>query len=197
MKNKITYIVAIVCLVVGFVIGQEYTKYQIRTSIDQALSSLGEESVETSDEATEQFQDEKKDVKTFEFEIGEEFELATLKYTVNSSEEKDMIKSSYGQPHLASNETKFIVLNISVTNTTKETFDYSGEGLALETETGEIYRTYSDTIGNIDDYLVYKELTPNIPVSGYVVFRLPESVDSYSLVTKKSGSEDFYIVKLK
>lgn len=199
-KSLVLPIAIVVSLIIGFFIGQEYTKYTIRQSIDDAISDIGESLGSPETNTEEENQGMKKEVEKMNnvgVEIGETAELATLKYVVNSAEEKDMIKSSYGQPHLATEGTKFVVIDLTATNIKSETFEFDDDTFRIEDSNGNYYESYGDTIGNIDDYLAWKELSPNIPVSGYVVFQLPSSSESYDLIAKKANSNDLFRVKLK
>lgn len=59
------------------------------------------------------------------------------------------------------------------------------------------FKTYSDTIGAIDDYLDYKELSPSIKVTGNWVYELPADAISYKLISGKSGTNELYEILLK
>lgn len=198
--NKKIILSVIAALVIGaaagFIVGQEYTKHRIVKSISEAFSdtsSSAEEKREESQSLTKQVEQ----MKNISAEIGDTVELATLKYVVNSAEEKDMIKSSYGQPHVAEEGTKFIVVDVTVTNRTPETFSFDHDTFKIQTSDGVFYDRYSDAIGNIDNHLAWEDLSPNIAKTGVVVFQLPSQVEEYDLIAKKANSNDLYRVRLK
>lgn len=180
----------------GFFIGQEYTKNKIVNSIEEAFSDVGSNSGKSVEESGEMAKEVKK-MNNISIEVGETVELATFKYIINSVEEKSMIKSDYGKPHLAVEGTKFVVVNLTVTNTISESFDYDDSSPVLEAQNGDFYKTYSDTIGNIDNYLDYEELSPSIPKTGVIVFQVPNNVEKYELLTAKANSDDLYRIRLK
>lgn len=199
MKKEIlvpVLIALVVGLIGGFVIGQEYTKQKIVNSIEEAFSDKSSNDGQKAEESGEMAQEVKK-MNNISVAIGDTVELATFKYVVNDVEEKNLIKSDYGQPHLATEGTKFVIVDLTVTNTTSETFEYDDSSPVLEDNNGDFYKTYSDTIGNIDNYMDWRELSPNIPETGVIVFQIPESIDSYQLLTAKANSNDIYRVELK
>ncbi len=199
MKKEIlvpVLISLVVGLIGGFFIGQEYTKQKIVNSIEEAFSDTSSTDGQKAEDSGEMAQEVKK-MNNISVAIGDTVELATFKYVVNDVEEKNLIKSDYGQPHLATEGTKFVIVDLTVTNTTSETFEYDDNSPVLEDNNGDFYKTYSDTIGNIDNYMDWRELSPNIPETGVIVFQIPESIDSYQLLTAKANSNDIYRVELK
>lgn len=199
MKKEIlipVFIALAIGLIGGFFIGQEYTKQKIVNSIEEAFSDTSSNDGKKAEESGEMAEEVKK-MNNINVSIGDTVELATFKYVVNEVQEKDLIKSDYGQPHLATEGTKFVIVDLAVTNTTSETFDYDDSSPVLEDSNGDFYKTYSDTIGNIDNYMDWRELSPNIPETGVIVFQIPKTVDSYQLLTAKANSNDIYRVELK
>jgi hypothetical protein len=199
MNTKVTAAIVVSLLVglgLGFFAGQEYTKYQIVKSISEAFQTSATPNPSSEDESKEAAKvvEEKNNISVAQ---GSEVELATFTYVINSAEEKDMIKSSYGQPHLAGEGTKFVVVNATITNTTPETFSFDEDAFTLEDSNGDLYKPYKNTIGNIDTYLAWQELSPNIPNTGVVVFQLPVSIEAYELLAAKANTNDLYRVKLK
>lgn len=131
-----------------------------------------------------------------EKKVGEEFELATVKIKVNTVEEKQVISSRYSSPVTAKENTKFVIVNMDVTNITKDTF-LSATGDRIVDSQERTYTTYSNTIGNIENYLDVRELSPSITENGVEVWELPNDATSYALVFDKGGTNDRYMVKLK
>jgi hypothetical protein len=180
---------------IGFVSGMEYKAYQIRSAISQAFNSnntsISPTPVSTVEEA-------KKEDVLINKAIGDEIVLATGNIKVNKVEEAKSISSQYSTPKVATEGTKFIVINLDVTNTTKSEFSFSPDDVFLLVDNQKReYHTYNDSIGSIEDYLNYKSLSPSIKVTGNLVYELPEDASSYSLVTSKSGTKELYLIKLK
>ncbi len=132
-----------------------------------------------------------------EKKVGEEVELATLKFTVNDSEEKQSISSKYGNPKTAKEEAKFVIVDISATNTLKENITFYSDGFILIDNQNRKFESYSNTIGNIDNYLDMRELAPSIKEQGVLVYEIPQDANSYSLIVGKQGTNETYKVVLK
>lgn len=215
--KKILIVAVLVALISGFFIGQEVTKYRMKKKIEKAVAGIDEIFSDNSEEETpmgeepeekggedkvkddnkSQMQKEIEEMDSKEAEVGETIELATRSYVVESVEEKDMISSEYSEPKVAGEGTKFVVVELKVTNTTAEKYDFDDDSLNLRTSDGDFYKPYNDTIGNISNYLNMRELNPKIPETGFVVYQLPETAKSYELLFAKANSNDLYRVKLK
>ena len=111
--------------------------------------------------------------------------------------EETMIQNSDSPPKVADQGTKFVVINMTITNTTKAPFRFEAKDLLVIDDEDTKYTPYGETIGNIDDYLDYQTLSPNIPKTGLVVYQLPNAVSSYSFIIAKGGTNDLYVFKLK
>lgn len=134
----------------------------------------------------------------FEKKIGEVIELATLTFMVNSAEEKQTLNARYGSQSVAKVGAKFVVIDMNILNTTKSGFTFfPDDGFLLVDNEDREFKTYSDSIGSIDDYLNVRELTPGIEEQGYLVYEIPEDAQSYSLVTSKKDTNEVYKVRLK
>lgn len=134
----------------------------------------------------------------FEKKIGEVVELATLTFMVNSAEEKQTLNSRYSPQIVAKGGAKFVVVDMNILNTTKSGFTFfPDDGLLLVDNEDREFKTYSDSIGSIDNYLNVRELTPGIEEQGYLVYEIPEDAQSYSLVTSKKDTNEVYKVRLK
>jgi len=183
LKTKTGLVVAIVVgLILIFFIGSEYRAYQVRKAFSDVFN--------TDVTAT------KKNTNIIEKRVGEEFELATIKVKVNGAEDKSVLSSQYGSPAVAKENSKFVVVNLDVTNITKDTFTFGVEVNLTDTQE-RTYETYSDTIGNIDNYLDVRDLSPSITENGVLVFELPNDATSYAFAIDKAGTNDRYMVKLK
>lgn len=129
--------------------------------------------------------------------IGDSVELATMKFTVNSVEEKQTIAGSFGDATPAKENAKFIVIDMSVTNTTNEGFDFDDDDFIVIDDKGRKFNAYDDTIGNVKNYLDMRELQPSLTENGVFVFEIPNDAESYWIMIGKKGTNEDYKVKLK
>ena len=196
MKQKLILIVAgIVIFGAGFFLGMEFKAYQIRSAIQQAFSGITTSSSPVS-ESTAMDEAKKDNMTVIGKSIGDEITLATMNIKVNSAEEKQTISASYGSPKMAKEGTKFVVINMDVTNITNSKFTFSPDLLLVDNKARE-YSTYSDSIGGIDNYLNYRDLSPSVKESGFMVYEVPTDSTSYDLVTAKAGTKELYKINLK
>lgn len=128
--------------------------------------------------------------------IGEEITFATQTMRVNSITATDTIQSGsyYVATTSAGDGAKFIVINITVTNTTKNTYRY--EDFNLIDSTNRQYEAY-DAIGYIDNYMDTRELAPSIPETGNAVYRVPTDANEFNFGDKKAGTGEFHYVYFK
>ncbi len=132
-----------------------------------------------------------------EKDVGDGVALATIKSKINSAKEEAVIQNSDNPPKVADQGTKFVIINMTITNITKAPFQFEAKDLLLIDDKDTKYTPYGETIGNIDDYLDYQTLSPNIPKTGVVVYQLPKVASSYSFIIAKGGTNDLYVFKLK
>lgn len=104
--------------------------------------------------------------------VGDSLSNSFFNWTVNSVETKDKVEGK-----TAKDGYKFIVANISVTNTTKETFavgNYDFIGITEVSEDGQI-----DTMDSFYDkmYPDEKELAAGKTLTGDLVFQVKEDVN--------------------
>jgi len=189
-----TIIIAIVCLVIGFVLGMEYKAYQIRAALKEGLSEISEAfsgGGKTSDSNAEPVEEV-----VIEKKISEEVELATMKFKINSSEETKILSAKYSQPTTAKAGAKFVVVDLDITNTTKAPFTFfDSDSFAIADEQERAFTPYS-SIGKIDNYFSGRNLAPNITENGKIVFELPEDSTKYGITIGKAGTNEIYVVTL-
>ena len=154
-------------------------------------------SPDTLSEADAQNNDEKINQTIIDKNIGDEIELATMKFKINSADEKPSVKSSYGSAKSASEGSKFIVINLTVTNNTKEGFDFDSDGIRLTDNQDRKFDPWDDTIGSIDNYLEMRELQPSIPQTGFMIYEVPNDANSYRMNIGKRGTNEVYSISLK
>lgn len=183
LKTKTGLVVAIVVgVVIIFLVGSEYRAYQVRKAISDVFNT---DVAQT-----------KKNTNIVEKKIGEEFELATIKVKVNGVEEKQTINLEFSNPITTKENSKFVYLDVDITNLTKDSFVFDAEGLNLTDSQGRNFKVYDENIG-ADNFLLWKELTPSITQKGVLVYELPNDATSYALAIDKGGTNDRYMVKLK
>lgn len=193
-KPLIALIVAII-FGLGFVSGMEYKAYQIRSAISKAFSNNNSTPSPTPVSVVEEA---KKKAIVIDKSIGDEVSLATINIKINSAEETKTISSKYSTPKVATEGTKFVVINLNITNSTKSEFSFSPNDtfLLVDNQKRE-YTIYGDSIGAIENYLNYRTLSPSIKETGSIVYEIPEDATNYSLVTSKAGTNELYMIKLK
>lgn len=190
-----TALIAVLALIVGFFIGMQYKAYQVRSALLDGLEEISDsfnpnEELDTYDVNEEESQFIPK-------VIGDEVQLATVMFKVNSAKESDVITSQYSSPKAAKEGAKFVIVDLDMTNTTKETFYHADDGFVLVDQLERAFEPYGDTVGNIDNYLAMRDLAPNITEKGLMVFEVPDDASSYSLNIGKAGTSEVYSVRLK
>lgn len=142
----------------------------------------------------DQLEDE--DLVVIEKGVGDDITLSTIDLKVNSVEETKLLESTYGDPVKAKDGTKFVLVSMDITNTTKTEITAPDDLKLIDNEDRE-FSKYSDSIGAIEDYLDYRDLAPSIKESGRFVYELPEDSTSYSIVVGKADTDEIYKIKLK
>lgn len=189
----------VISLLVGFYGGVEYKKYQVRKALEEVTQDLNNSlssNLGVNIDEPKTVQESMQKGKLINKNIGEEIQLATLKYKINSFEEKDIINCPYGQPKVAKQSAKFVVVNIDLTNTTSAEFGMNNSFLTLIDSNKREYSPYDDVFC-LDDLITTKKLSPSIAQNGVVVFEVPADANGYSIVEGKAGTDEYYQVKLK
>lgn len=192
-KNILIVIGAIVLIGVSFFAGMEFKAYQIRSTITDAFSGMGD-STDSESTVTEQL--EKENSNFIESGVNQDIKLATIDIKVTDVSEEQSISSTYSSPKVAREGTKFVIVGMEVTNTTTSAFSLPADFILVD-DKGREFQTYSDSIGSVENYLDYRELSPSVKEAGVYVYEIPNDSTSYSLLAPKAGSKDVYRVKLK
>lgn len=125
------------------------------------------------------------------YKVGEYMEFATQKMRVNSAELTDTISdgSGYSSPAVAGDGTKFLVVNITVENTSVAPFNYR-DFMAYTSKDSKLEKQYSayDSYGEINDSMQHRDLQPNIPETGNVVYRVPSGYSEFQIGGAVSGA---------
>ncbi len=199
MKKTIikTLIIVVICLTIGFFAGMEYKAYQIRSVFKKATDQISGVLNQPQQTGTAMPEESKWTDKN----VGDVVELATLKFQVIKSEEKQTISSSnmFSTPKVAKSGAKFVVIDLELTNTTNAPFTFfnMGGGFVLVDDKERQFTEYEDTIGSIDNYLDSRKLSPSIAERGVLVYEIPQDAINYGLAVGKGGTNEVYKVILK
>lgn len=186
-KRKVpTWVLIVAALIIGFLIGYEYKAAELRRAFRDAFSSVGEDS---NDEAQKPIED----YKFVTHQPGEEITYATQTMKFNSAKSASSISSQYGSPLVASEGTKFVIVNHTVANTTDSPFTY--EPYILLDKDNKQYNASSDAIGYIDNYLNVRELAPNVPETGVIVFKVPLGTTQFKFGGLKGQTSGLHVVE--
>lgn len=199
MNNTIKIIIIIlVSLGIGFFAGMEYKAYQVRSALQDVADEFSNV-FNTADQSENQLPAENEENITYvDKTIGEEVILATIKFKINNSNEKQTLSGSFGSPAIAKESAKFVVIDMSITNTTDAPFTFfPDDGFRLIDNKNRQFTTYGDTIGKTQNYLNVRELSPGIAETGILVYEIPQDSTSYSISVGKGGTSDIYRIKLK
>ncbi len=128
--------------------------------------------------------------------IGDEVVLKTLDLKINSIEEKQSISSYYGSTAEAAEGAKFVLVVLEIKNTTGKSFEFSPD-LKLIDDKGREFNSYPYTIGNIDNYIENRKLSPDIKETGYLIYEVPADSAGYSIRSFKEDTNELYEIKLK
>lgn len=129
-------------------------------------------------------------------EIGNEVSFETLDLKINSVEEKQAISSYYGSTAEAAEGSKFVLVVLELKNTTDKSFVFFPD-LKLIDDKGREFNSYPNTIGNIDNYVENRKLSPGIREIGYLVYEIPEDSAGYSIYSFKADTNELYEIKLR
>jgi len=113
-----------------------------------------------------------------------------------SAEEKQSISSYYGSTAESAEGAKFVLVVLELKNTTDKSFAFT-PGLKLVDDKGCEFNSYPYTIGNIDNYIENRKLSPNIKEIGYLVYEIPADSSGYSIHSFKEDTKELYKIRLK
>lgn len=182
----------VACLIIGFFVGIEYKNAEIRSILTKAQDEISQiansiSPATTTIPASTVFIDKK---------IGDDVVLSTMNLKVNSIEEKNTIPMDFGNPLTAKAETKFVVVDLTATNTTSDPFLYDPDGVDIIDNKQRRYTYKTDSIG-LPKGLSFINLPPSIAETGRVVYEVPKDAEGYSLQVGKAGTNEMYRILLK
>ncbi len=132
-----------------------------------------------------------------ELDIEEEFDLATIRVKVNSLDFTEELPGYFDEKVKAKEGTKFGVLNLDITNITKEDLSLSSDGFILLDDEDREFSVYDNLDMNLDNSLEYKKLAPAIKENGIFVYELPEDSKNFYLIMGHADTGDRYYIDLK
>lgn len=195
LSKPIIALIAAIIFGLGFVLGMEFKAYQIRSAIGKAFSGTASTPSPTPESVVEAA---KKESVVINKAIGDEIVLATGNIKINKTEETQTMGNKYSAPKVAKEGTKFVVVNLDVTNTTKSEFTFFPDDVfLLVDEQKREFRVYDESIGALDNYLNVRTLSPSVKETGNIMYEVPSDATSYGLVTSKGGTNELYVIKLK
>lgn len=127
---------------------------------------------------------------------GSEATLGTIKINVKDFYETPYIESRYSDTHYASTGAKFLVLNVDVTNILSYSFDLNPTGMIILDDQNREFPDYEDAIGNIDNYMNFRSLSPGIKENGAIVYEVPVDSKDYYLLIAKAGTNELFKIHL-
>jgi hypothetical protein len=188
-KNIIISVVVIIVIAVFiFIAGTEYKAYQVRKAVKQIFNETPTAETDISKEAKEKII-----ANMIEKNIGEEIQLATVKVKVNEASEAQVYNLSYSNPLVAKADTKFVILSVEITNTTKAPF-YNSTDFGSIMDSNERVWVATEFLG---DKGIAGDLAPDIMQKGDVLYEIPKDATNYSFIIRKAGTDEFYKIRLK
>lgn len=119
-----------------------------------------------------------------EKKIGEESLVGGMTLKVNSYKETQTLTAQYSSPVAASEGTKFILVDLTLTNegNSDALFFADNNFKLIDTEKNREYTTDGDNITSVDNYLASRKLAPGIPERGIIIYKVPKTMAKYALV---------------
>ena len=146
---------------------------------------------ENVDDKTESTTDSEDEINYTDIPLGQEVQLATMKLTVTGCEEAKEIKNSYSTS-TAKDGTKYVIFTIKAENTTKSPFDCAVSDVPLVDDQGRYFSMDTDVTIDADNDILYRELNPNMPEEGVVVYSVPEDATGYGIALAHADTEETF-----
>jgi len=196
MRKEVSIAIALVTgLIIGYFAGREHMKWQLINAVTTAFGEIRQRSGGALGESSAP----KQKPIIIEKKVGDDIELATLRYRVTSIEESYQLKNSnrFSTPKPAKTGAKFVIVHMEIMNTTNKTFSYDHHATVLVDGKGRQFNVSNDSILGLDDYLEMRTLAPSITESGSIAYEVPRDAVTYSLFSNKRGSNEVFRVALK
>lgn len=127
------------------------------------------------------------------YDIGAEVKYATQTLRVNSVKTEKII-NSYGEAYVADTGTKYLIVDMTVTNTTKEPLTF--DSFNLLSDDGELAQSTTDVVVYGENSIRSKTLNPRVPVTGTDIFVIPEDLHTTNIGSMRGSSDQFVGVRL-
>jgi len=190
-RNTISIgLVVILALGIGFWAGYEYKEREVKKAVDKALSELSGQELKDSENTG---RDSIEDFKIIKYSQGETIKFVTQSMKFNSARSSNTITAGYGTPLVADKGTKFVIVDHTVTNTTNDPFTY--DPYIVFDNDNRHYNSLDEAIGNIDNYLYVRELPPNVPETGVIVFKVPKDTKTFLFGASKAQTNEIHAVE--
>jgi hypothetical protein len=192
-RQKITgLILIIVIFFAGFYAGYEYRTQEFKNAITKAFSGISSDS-NVSNPSTTKNDDGKQGHETVYHQLGDTIEFSTQKMKVNSVRTSTTITAQYGSPWVAQTGTKFIIVDLTVTNTGNSPITF--EDFQLFDSSGKRYNASNESIGKIDNYLAVRELAPSVPETGVSVYVVPTGTNDFEFGGLNGKTQKIDVIK--
>lgn len=165
----------------------------ISANIYSTLESFSDEMGTQTIEQSGSVLDEMGDYEIHDVHLGEEIELATIKMTAVSSEEtKSLYDSLLDQKTEAEEGTKYVIYTVKVENIGKSTISFDTNALVLVDGEERSYEVDDATYFYVDNGIAYRDLSPSIPETGLLVYKVPVDCSDYKILVIKANTNDAY-----
>lgn len=132
---------------------------------------------------------------------GESGQLNTLSLRVHGFETTDTIKGALFGTTQAKESTTFVLVDVSVTNTTNSTFTLYPSGIVLVDRDGATYDIFQSTsggaIGLEDRAIDGRDLGSRIEERGMIVYEVPKDFEPYAIEVEKADTNSTLVFELK
>lgn len=146
---------------------------------------------DNTDENMDSASDAEEEINYTDVPMGQEVQLATMKLTVTGCEEAKEIKNSYSTS-TAKDGTKYVIFTLRAENTTKSPFDCAVSDVPLMDDQGRYFSMDTDATIDADNDILYRELNPNMPEEGVVVYSVPEDATGYGMTLAHADTEEAF-----
>lgn len=132
---------------------------------------------------------------------GDVGQLATMALQVHGFEKAESISGSLFGTTQSKENTHFILVDVSVTNTTNQTFTLYPSGILLANREGVSYDTYLSTSGGVigaeESAVDGRDLGSGIEERGVLVYEVPNTFIPYSLEIEKLDTNKTLVFELE
>lgn len=158
---------------------------------DEVMNIMLSNTVSALEEISGSAEEKEEDLVSHDVALGEEIQLATMKATVTGCTEETTIHSDWNEV-TAKEGTKYVVFTVTFENTTKEPFVVSAGDFPLYDGLERSYSCDDEAMFGVEDAMQYRELAPNMPETGVIIYNVPADSQNYYLAMRKAETSDVY-----